>query len=170
MTARPALTAVALLTLPAALAAGVVALAPGLAGEVRAALPLPEPAGAPAVDGVAVAVTNGRLALCLLVAAAVAGRIPDSHMVFDLVVGLLVAVNAGAVGVALGAHGLALLPWLAHLPLEAAGFAVALAAYLAGRRAPLAWSSLGRLAVASGVLLAAGALVEAVVPAGALGA
>lgn len=68
--------------------------------------------------------------------------------------------NVALVGAALGAHGLALGPWLAHLPLEWTGLAVALGAYLRARggRPPVA-AMARRLGLAA-LLLAAAAAVE----------
>ena len=76
----------------------------------------------------------------------------------DALVALGLAVNAGLVGLALGAYGSALLPWLPHVPLEWAALAIGLAAYLRARRlAPRVRdvASAGALAVVPLVLAAA---------------
>ena len=109
----------------------------------------------------AIAANNLRLAAALLIAAVAVAWQAAWRPLLDLVAVIVVGGNALAIGLALGAHGGELAGRLEHLPLEAAGIALALSAYLRGR----AGIRFGRqlLAVGAGcvVLLGAGALIEA---------
>lgn len=76
-----------------------------------------------------------------------------------------ILLNVLPVGVALGAYGAPLLPYLPQLPLEWAGLALGASAWLAQRKRALALSeSLAVLAVIAVVLLAAGVLETVAVP------
>ena len=112
----------------------------------------------PSTGGVAgIALANLRvLGFLLLASLATAQRrlVP----LLDALVALGLVVNVGLVGLALGAYGSALLPWLPHVPLEWAVLAIGLAAYLRARRlAPRVRdvASAGALAVVPLVLAAA---------------
>ena len=94
----------------------------------------------------------------LLAALAVCARWPVPLL--DALVAVVLGGNVALVGLALGAHGPALAPRLAHVPLEWAGFAVVLAAYLQARRDPSSLPALLRAGGLSAGLLALAAAVE----------
>jgi hypothetical protein len=82
----------------------------------------------------------------------------------DAVIGLLVCINVLVVGASLGAYGARMVRYtLPNGPVELAGFAVAISAYLDARGAALGWNRLIRLAAASACLLAVAALLEGLV-------
>lgn len=113
-------------------------------------------------EALTIAAHNGRFAAAVLLAALAAPRFGRAlrPLLHAVLIGLL-ALNAGAIGVALGAYGRraarALLP---HLPLEFAAFSLAGGAYLAALRAPLTLRALATVAATSAALLAAAAAVE----------
>ena len=104
--------------------------------------------------------TNARLAIILLAGAALVARARAWRPMLDAAIGALLVVNVGTVGVAIAVHGAAIAPWLVHLPLEWAGFAIATAAYGQARSAPLCWSQLQRYALAAAAALTLAATVE----------
>jgi hypothetical protein len=97
------------------------------------------------------------LVLPLLFAGAAAGRPGPWRAAGDLVTLAIAAVNSLAVGAALALHGAALLPYLPHLPIEAAALTVACSAWASqrSRRRPLTVAL-----VAVVVLAVAAALIE----------
>jgi hypothetical protein len=143
------------------LTAVVVALVPGWAPAMRSAFGLafrPPPPDLSTMLGYATA--NARPIVLLLLGAFVASRSAAGRCVFDLVVGAVLSVNVVLVGVALGAYGIGLVPWLLHLPLELAALATAAGAYRTARRATLPPTALLRSALISALLLVAAAFVE----------
>jgi len=76
-----------------------------------------------------------------------------------------IIVNTLPVGVALGAYGGAVLPYLPHLPMEWGGLALGASAWLARRRQALTVSEgIGMFALIACVLLCAAALETVAVP------
>jgi hypothetical protein len=83
----------------------------------------------------------------------------------DAAVLACIVVNTVPVGAALGAYGLALLPYVPQLPLEWAGLAFGMGAWLAQRRRPLTTrDALATLGVIVVVLIAAAAIETVCVP------
>jgi hypothetical protein len=115
-----------------------------------------------------IALHNAKLAGATLVCGAVAPRLPVAMMVgIDLLLALLLVVNAGAVGVAFGAYGWRAIAVTApHLPLEFAGLSLAGGAYLHAYTQPLSPRALAAVAGACTVLLAAAAALETYVSLG----
>jgi hypothetical protein len=82
--------------------------------------------------------------------------------VLDVLIALVLVINAGLVGVALAAYGRPLLYALSwHGPLELSGFAVAAGCYLHARRHAPSLRATAALATVAVLLLAAAAVVEA---------
>ena len=94
----------------------------------------------------AVVATNGRLIGVLVLGALLVARVPEWRPPLDVVIAALLAVNAFAVGAAVGAGGLDVTRTLAHLPLEWAALAAGATVYGAARsgdlraRAGLRWA------------------------------
>ena len=109
-----------------------------------------------------IALHNARFAGGTLLCAAHAPRLPRSMRVLtDLLQATLLALNAGAVGVAFGAYGWrALAATAPHLPLEFGGLSLAGGAYLHACRQPLSKRALAAVAGSSGLLLATAAVLE----------
>jgi hypothetical protein len=110
-----------------------------------------------------IAVHNAKLAGATLLCGAVAPRLPVAMRVaIDLLLALLLVVNAGAIGVAFGAYGWrAIAATAPHLPLEFAGLSLAGAAYLHARnQRPLSQRAIAAVAGGCAVLLAAAAALE----------
>lgn len=83
----------------------------------------------------------------------------------DAVLAGCIVVNVLPVGAALGAYGPQLIPYVPQLPLEWAGFALGVSAWLLTRRAGLTLAQAITLAaLMTGVLLCAGALETFAVP------
>jgi hypothetical protein len=139
------------------LPAAIVALA-GLGPATREALAFaPHPAPGNLHDALALTTNNARVVAALALAAWAADRAGPTRPAVDAMVLLITAANTTLVGVAIGAYGAAALPWLVHLPLDGTALAFGLAAYLAGRRAPMPLASaLSTLLAALALLLAAG--------------
>jgi hypothetical protein len=157
--------------LGAAALAGASALlvwAPGAGAQVRQLLgfgfsgPARDPQAA-----LEIAATNLRLVGACLLGAWAVGRRPELRLACDAALGLLLALNAAAVGVALGAYGTQMLQAVAlHGPLELAAFAWGGGAYLAARRDPLSASRLAAAAAAASAFALAGAWFETYVQLG----
>jgi hypothetical protein len=115
-----------------------------------------------------IAVHNAKLAGATLVCGAVAPRLPVAMRVpIDLLLALLLVVNAGAVGVAFGAYGWrAVAATAPHLPLEFSGLSLAGGAYLHARTQPLSQRGIAAVAGGCAVLLAAAAALETYVSLG----
>lgn len=136
------------------------AAVPGVAPELRhwfAFAPGPRPAGI--ACALAVWAANLRV-LGFLLLAALAARERRLRPALDAVVTLVVGANVGLAGGALGAYGPGLLPSLAHVPLEWAGLAGGLTAYLHARTQRVLPARLARLGAGAAALLALGASVE----------
>ena len=120
-----------------------------------------DPPGRRPGEALEAAATNLRfVAAALLAAWAVTSR-PRLRLPFDITLTLVLAINARAVGVALGAYGTpALRALAAHWPLELAAFALAGGAYLSARTGRLAGRSLIPVAVLALALVALGAVLE----------
>lgn len=80
----------------------------------------------------------------------------------DAIVAAMMLASAVTVGLAIGAHGRDLWPYLPHLPLEWAALAVAGAGWVAHRGRRATWRSLGPYAAAALLLATAAAVVETV--------
>jgi hypothetical protein len=130
--------------------------------EARALMPLgfgrldPTPRTAASI-----AAHNARVALVPIALAPLAGGRGVVRRGADLVLSGLLALNAAELGAALAGYGARTVAALApHVPLELAGYAVAGAAYLAGRRRALSPGGLLAFAACCGLLLAAAAVLE----------
>lgn len=131
----------AVLARPVAIAAAVVVIVTLLAATLSAIDPALAPGGHPhpTLHGTlrearGILAENARLLIVPLLL--VAGRWPAGRLtrhLGDLVVALLLVVNAAAIGVALGRFGYPLLAYLPHLPLEDAALASAAGAWLSRR-------------------------------------
>lgn len=159
MTARPAARAVAIaysalwaLTLTAATIALLAGIAPQITPDGQR--------GGSVSETLSILTTNARMAAVTLAAALLLRLMREWRPIFDLVLGALYAFNAAVVGLAIAEHGPAILPWLAHLPIEWAAFAISIGAYLQARRAPLPWSLLARYTAAAATALVLAAFVE----------
>ena len=117
-----------------------------------------------------IALHNATIATGTLLAAAARPRIPAAtRPVLDVVLATLLAVNAAAVGVALGAYGTRVATAIAlHLPLELAAFSLAGGAYMQACKQPLSVRALGAIAALSALLLVAAAMLETYAPLGGL--
>jgi hypothetical protein len=143
-------------TLSAALVA---AATPGLATALRRWFAFePEPVAAIAA-AFTVWLANMRV-LGLVLLAALAARERRLVPALDLAVAVVLGDNVAVVGLALGAYGLALLPWLAHVPLEWAGLAVGLAAYARARDHTPCLPAVAKAGAAGAGVLALAAVVE----------
>lgn len=163
---RAALAVYAALWATTALAAVVVALAPGVAAHARATL---RGLGLDLHPHAATlhALLLTRLARNMAIAAAPsewaaigAARSRWWRRVADAVLTGTLATDAALVGVALGAYGARLLAWLPHLPLEWAALAVGVLPWLAARRGQRRRVDLLAPLAACFVLLLAAACVE----------
>lgn len=142
--------------------AGLAALAGAAAGSEALGLTLAPHTPASPAEASGILATN--LRVLLLVAAACAcwtmGMPRLTLRCCDLALAALLALNAAAIGLALGALGTpALGRVLAHAPAELAGFGVAAAAYLRARRGAKATELTRALALSSALLVLA-ALLE----------
>jgi len=120
----------------------------------------PGDAGSGIGDALALWMANLRVAGFVLLAT-LAARARRLVTALDLLVAACLTVNLGLVGLALGAYGPRLLPWLAHVPLEWAALAVVLTAYRHARRASPGLLQLARAGATAAALLALAAAVEA---------
>jgi hypothetical protein len=118
-------------------------------------------------EALRVAATNLRLVAAGLVAAWAVTSRPRLRLPFDITLALLLALNVGAVGLAVGAYGTRAVHAVAlHGPLELAAFALAGGAYLAAREGQLPSHDLIQAVVLVLALVALGAAVEAYVQLG----
>lgn len=118
----------------------------------------PHPAGLGPVVGIAARNTATCAIPLLVLALRLRGR--RGRLVADIALAALLVVNVVQVGVALGAYGPGLLPWLLHLPIEWGALAVAFGAYVAHRRRPIRVAELARVGLVLQVLCLVGAVVE----------
>ncbi len=165
MSARSLATALAFrafgwLTLGTIAAALVAAATPTLAASLRAWFAF-EPGVRAGGSAQAIGIWTANLRpLGLLLLATLALRERRLRPVLDGIVALALGTNVALVGLALGAYGPPLLPWLAHVPLEWAGLAAGLAAFARARdHTPSLPAVAGAGAVGAG-LLALAAVVE----------
>lgn len=123
--------ALALLCIGTALAALTIAVIPGAAPAVRAALNFEVAGhrGTPS-EAAAIAWTNLRFGLALQLAAVARQRVRRIGRLLDATVAIMLGTNTVLVGAALGAYGPAAIPFLPHLGLEWTGLAVPLSAYM----------------------------------------
>ena len=153
----------------AAVAASVVvvtALAVGVSGltdEMRAALAF----GFDGVDrstaeAAAIALHNAKIAGGVLLCAAITPRLTRCvRGLLDLVLTIVLLLNAAAVGIAIGAYGSRALRALApHAALELAGLSLAGGAYMHARKQPLTLVALAIVGCTSGLLLVVAAALE----------
>ena len=118
-------------------AAAVVAVAPGAAPAARDALQLRlEPSHGDWGDALDYLTTNARVIAAIFLAAWTRSRCGRLARPLDVLVGLIIVGNTSLVGVAVGAYGLRLTPWLVHLPAEWFAVAVALRWFLAAATQP----------------------------------
>src|SRR4051794_35344336 len=103
-----------------------------------------------------IALHNARLAAGTFVGAAARPRIPSPlRPALDALLAALLAFNAGAVGVALGAYGSRVAGAIAlHVPLELTAFSLAGGAYMQSRNQPPSLRVLSALAALCALLLA----------------
>jgi hypothetical protein len=153
-----------------AVAAGAVALS-GQGDDARRALRLGF-GGVERTPGEALrlAIHNARFAAGTLLCAIAAPRLPTrTRQCVDLMLMSLLAVNAGIVGVALGAYGQRVAAAIAlHLPLEFAALSLAGGAYMQASQQPLGARALACIAALCALLLSAAATLETYVPLGGL--
>jgi hypothetical protein len=154
--------------LVAALSATVIAVS-GLADDVRRTLRF----GFGGLDRtpaevLGIAAHNARFAAGPLLCAMIAPRLPRcARAIVGLMLGSVLALNAVAVGVALGAYGPRVAAAIAlHLPVEFAALAVAGGAYLSTSRRPLGPVELVYVAVLCVLLLVVAAALETYLPLG----
>jgi len=117
----------------AGLAALVTALIPALGASIFPVPPHPTFHGRPA-EALDVWLTNlAVLSVPILFTGAAGGRPGPWRTAGDLVLVVVASLNALVVGVALGHFGGRLLPYLPHLPIEAAALAVSASTWISGR-------------------------------------
>jgi hypothetical protein len=152
--------AVAATVLSCATALAVSALGGGEAARELLAFRFEPPPREPA-EALRVAATNARLAAAALLAACAVSARPQLRPPFDLTLSVLLAFNAGLVGLAGAAYGARLVAEAAlHAPLELAGFAAAGGAYLAARAGELSARGVAGAGAAATSLVVTGAVVE----------
>ena len=148
--------------------AGAVSLG-GLAGETRALLGL-DFGGVPRspASAVSIAIDNGRIAAGVLLCGCLAPRrLTRARIVIDVLLASLLALNAGAVGLAFGAYGTrAIRATALHLPLEIGAMSLAGGAYMQACRRPLTGRAIAAVVTAAALLLIAAAAVETYSPIG----
>ena len=160
ITARPFAHAALTLIGLTALAGAVVAVVPGLAGDVRGALGL-DPAAPPrSLSATAIFAHNLRPVAGILLAALAASRLGRGRVLLDGALIAFAAVNATAIGATLGAYGTPAARRLAHVPLEYGALIVAAGSYLAHRHSAPRPAPFALIAIAAVTLLAAGAFLE----------
>jgi hypothetical protein len=115
-----------------------------------------------------IALHNTRLAAGTLLSAAARPRIPSPlRPALDTCLAALLAFNAGAVGVALGAYGTRVATAIApHMPLELTAFSLAGGAYMQARKQSPSLRALSALAALCALLLAGAATLETAAPLG----
>lgn len=104
--------------------------------------------------------TNGRVVVALALAAWGRSRAAGLRLPADLLVGVIVSVNATFVGVAVGAYGARAVPWLVHLPIEWTALAVVVGLHRVARRGSLQTWVCALTTAAALALVGLGALVE----------
>jgi hypothetical protein len=145
-----------------AAAAAVVALT-GLGDDARRALRFgfggvqPTPG-----EALRLAIHNAKFAAGTLLCAIGAPRLPTrGRLTVDFILTFVLAINAGLVGVALGAYGQRLAAAIAlHLPLELAALSLAGGAYMSTSKQPLGARALACVAALCALLLGCAATLE----------
>ena len=114
------------------------------------------------VEAACIAAQNARFAAGTLVCAGLAPRLkPRGRRLVDVLLATLLAFNAGAVGIAIGAYGTRAISATAlHLPVEFSALSLAGGAYMQACKQPLSARALTGVAMASGLLLVVAATVE----------
>jgi hypothetical protein len=109
-----------------------------------------------------IAIHNGRYAAGTLVCALLRSSLPQwARLLSDLLLATTLALNAAAIGIAVGAYrGRAVAATAPHLPVEVVGLSLAGGAYLHARTQPFSRRALIATAAASALLLGAAALIE----------
>jgi len=121
-------------------------------------------------EALQIVIHNARFAAGTLLVAIAAPRLAGpARLVVDLMLTSLLAVNAGLVGVALGAYGGRVAAAIAlHLPLEFTALSLAGGAYLQASKQPLGTRALACVAALCTLLLACAATLETYRPLGGL--
>jgi len=119
-------------------------------------------------EALRLAIHNARIAAGTLLCAIAAPRLArPARLLVDLMLTSLLAINAGLVGVALGAYGQRLAPAIAlHLPLEFAALSLAGGAYMSTSKQPLGTRALACVTALCALLLACAAVLETYVSLG----
>ena len=107
-----------------------------------------------------IAETNARVVLAIALGAWARHRVAGVGLWTDLLVPVILAVNAVMVGVAAGAYGSRALPWLIHLPLEWTALAVVAGLHRVARRRTVATRDCALITAVALALVVVGALVE----------
>jgi hypothetical protein len=164
-----ALTCAGAAALLIALCAAAVRLT-GMADEVRHTLQLSfDGVERTRTEALRIALQNGRIATATLLCALAVRRLPEPvRAIVDVILAVVLALNAAAIGLALGAYGERLMvATAAHAPIELAALSLAGAAYVSARRQPVSPRALAAVASSSLALLAGAALAETYVSGGA---
>lgn len=113
-------------------------------------------------EALRLAIHNAHLAAGTLLCAIAAPRLPaPARLLIDLMLAALLALNAGLVGVALGAYGLRVAAATAlHLPLEFAALTLAGGAYMSTSKHQLDARTVACLTALCALLLAGAATLE----------
>lgn len=119
-------------------------------------------------EALRIALDNARLAGATLLAAAIVPRLPGwARRLVDALLAALLSLNAGAVGLALGAYGRRVAAATAlHLPLEFAALSLAGGAYISSSKRPIDVRMLAGIATLCASLLALAATLETYVALG----
>ena len=119
-------------------------------------------------EALRLAIHNAKFAAGTLLCAIGAPRLPTrGRLSVDLILTSVLAINAGLVGVALGAYGKRLAAAIAlHMPLELAALSLAGGAYMSTCKQPLGARALACVAALCALLLAAAATLETYAPLG----
>ena len=139
----------------------------GLGDETRAGLGL----GFAGVDrspaaAAGIALQNARIAAGVLLCAYLVPRLlTRTRVLVDVLLAAMLALNAGTVGVAVGAYGQrAIRATALHLPLELGALSLAGGAYMQACRRPLTLRATATVATATASLLVAAAALETYAP------
>jgi hypothetical protein len=121
-------------------------------------------------EALRLAIHNARFAAGTLLCAIAAPRLArPARLLVDLTLTSLLTINAGLVGVALGAYGQRLAAAIVlHLPLEFAALSLAGGAYMQASKQPLETRTLALVAALCALLLSAAATLETYRPPGTL--
>lgn len=148
----------------------IVVVLTGMADEARRALRFGFGGVERSLSGAAqIAIHNARFAAGTLICAALVPRVTrHARILMDGVLAAVLVLNAGAVGVAIGAYGSRAIEATGlHLALEFAALSFAGGAYIQSRRQPLRAGTLALVAATCAAVLALAAALETYVPIGA---